>query len=436
MIDRLERARQSGRKIWALLFVLLALFCVIFFAARGRFQATASTSTVGTILAPFEMASSFVGQQIQSISANLWEIATVHEQNKMLKNEVEQLRQQNTTAAEYAAENERLRELLSYKQGAHQFDLLAARVIGRDTALWTSMIVIDRGAKDGVRENMPVVTGKGLVGHVTEVDPVSSKVQLILDARSSVGTLVQRAESRVTGILTGTMDNPYMPQMINIPRNADVEDGDAVVTSGFGGIYPKGIAVGRVASQHSDDSGLLKVAVIETAVDFQRLEDVAIITASREAPSRFSRSRSAPGLRRQHRFRRRRRRRRHREEISPFCPFLSAPLCSSIFFSAAHFHLWCCSRPADLGDGLLFLPAWECVGGIGRIFSWTGTGSQYRLLFRFECISADLDWVVFRALFGSRASGAVLFPYYGIRCCNSGEISELGTGRVSARLSL
>ena len=280
MIDRLERARQSGRKIWALLFVLLALLCVIFFAARGRFQATASTSTVGTILAPFEMVSSFVGQQIQTITANVWEIATVHEQNKMLKSEVEQLRQQNTTAAEYAAENERLRELLSYKQGAHQFDLLAARVIGRDTALWTSMIVVDRGSKDGVRE----VTGQGLVARVTEVGPVSSKVQLILDARSSVGTIIQRSESRVTGILTGTMDNPYMPQMVDIPRNADVEDGDAVVTSGFGGIYPKGIAVGRVSAQHSDDSGLLKVAVIETAVDFRRLEDVAIITASHEAP--------------------------------------------------------------------------------------------------------------------------------------------------------
>ncbi len=267
MIDRLERARQSGRKIWALLFVLLALFCIIFFAARGRFQVTASTGTVGTVLAPFEMAASFIGQQIQTVTANVWEIATVHEQNKMLKNEVEQLRQENTTAAEYAAENERLRELLAYKQGAHQFDLLAARVIGRDAELWTSTIVVDRGSKDGVRENMPVVTGKGLVGHVTEVGPVSSKVQLILDARSSVGTIVQRPESRVTGILTGTMDNPYMPQMVNIPRNADVEDGDAVVTA-----------------QHSDDSGLLKVAVIETAVDFQRLEDVAIITASREAP--------------------------------------------------------------------------------------------------------------------------------------------------------
>ena len=284
MIDRLGRARRSGPKIWALLFVLLALFCVIFFAARGRFQATASTTTVGTVLAPFEMAFSWCAGQIRSVTSNIWEIATVHEQNKMLKNEIEQLRRENTMAEEYAAENVRLRELLSYKQSAHQFDLLAARVIGRDAALWTSMIVVDRGARDGVRENMPVVTGNGLVGRVTDVSPLSSKVQLILDVRSSVGTLIQRSDSRVTGIVTGTIDNPYMPQMVNIPRNADVEDGDAVVTSGFGGIYPKGIMVGRVAAQRGDDSGLLKIAVIETAVDFQRLEDVAIITASREAP--------------------------------------------------------------------------------------------------------------------------------------------------------
>lgn len=284
MIDRIGRARQAGHKIWALLFVLLTLFCIIFFAARGRFQASASTSTAGTVLAPFEMVFSYVGQQIQHITSNLWEIATVHEQNQLLKNEIEQLRQQNTMAEEYAAENMRLREILAYKQSAHQFDLLAARVIGRDSALWTSMIVVDRGSSDGVRENMPVLTGKGLVGHVMEVGPISSKVQLILDVRSSVGTLIQRPESRVTGIVTGTMDNPYMPQMVNIPRNADVEDGDVIVTSGFGGIYPKGIVVGRVSSQHGDDSGLLKVAVVETAVDFQRLEDVAIITASREAP--------------------------------------------------------------------------------------------------------------------------------------------------------
>lgn len=135
MIDRIGRARQAGHKIWALLFVLLTLFCIIFFAARGRFQASASTSTAGTVLAPFEMVFSYVGQQIQHITSNLWEIATVHEQNQLLKNEIEQLRQQNTMAEEYAAENMRLREILAYKQSAHQFDLLAARVIGRDSTL-------------------------------------------------------------------------------------------------------------------------------------------------------------------------------------------------------------------------------------------------------------------------------------------------------------
>ena len=137
---------------------------------------------------------------------------------------------------------------------------------------------------NGIQNDMPVVTPQGLVGRVVEAGPNSSKVQLILDPRSSVGTIVQRAESRVTGIVQGDMDNPTMPQMVNIPKNADVVEGDVIVTSGFGGIYPKGIIVGLVSSLKNDDGGLLKIGVLESAVDFQKLEDVMVITASREAP--------------------------------------------------------------------------------------------------------------------------------------------------------
>ncbi len=283
-MNRLKRDRKPNRRGWALILVFVCIFCLIFFAARGRFQTPVVNKTVSVVLAPFEKGVSWISSKLSSLTSDIWDIMTVHEQNKMLRNEVDQLRVQNLQANEYAAENARLRSLLGYKQAASQFDLVAARVIGREADTWSCVIVIDRGTMDGVQEKMPVVTEKGLVGHVVEAGPNYSKVQLILDPRSSVGTLVQRAESRVVGIVKGDVENPTMPQMVNIPKNADIEEGDTIVTSGFGGLYPKGLVVGTVSSLENDEAGLLKIALLEPAVDFQRLEDVAVIVASREAP--------------------------------------------------------------------------------------------------------------------------------------------------------
>ncbi|BAL84111.1 putative rod shape-determining protein MreC [Selenomonas ruminantium subsp. lactilytica TAM6421] len=284
MSNRVRRDKEDGRKGWAMVFVTISLFCIIFFAARGRFQAPVSSQAVSLVLSPFQQAVSWVANEVHYVTGAVWEMATLYEQNKMLRNEVEQLRGINLQANEALAENERLRAMVGYTQSARQFDMVAARVIGRESDTWSRMIVIDRGTASGVKEDMPVVTPQGLVGRVVEAGPNSSKVQLILDPRSSVGTIVQRAESRVTGIVQGDMDNPTMPQMVNIPKNADVVEGDVIVTSGFGGIFPKGIIVGLVSSLKNDDGGLLKIGVLESAVDFQKLEDVLVITASREAP--------------------------------------------------------------------------------------------------------------------------------------------------------
>ncbi|MDY4697159.1 MAG: rod shape-determining protein MreC [Selenomonas montiformis] len=284
MSSRVRKSRNPHRRLWVLLIVLVSIFCVIFFAARGRFQVPVTSRAVLLVLSPFQQAVSWAGDQVSGLTRNIWDIATVYEQNKMLRNEVGQLRVQNLEASEALAENERLRALIGYKQTMTQFDLVAARVIGRESATWSRMIVINRGRKDGVDADMAVVTEKGLVGHVVEAGWNTSKVQLILDPRSSVGTIVQRAESRVAGIVQGDLDNPMMPQMVNIPKNADVVEGDVIVTSGFGGIYPKGIVVGLVSSLQNDSGGLLKVGLLEPAVDFQKLEDVMVITVSREAP--------------------------------------------------------------------------------------------------------------------------------------------------------
>lgn len=284
MSNRDKWTETGVRKAFILFFVVASVFCIVFFAAPGRFSTPLSSMAVSTVLAPFQGFVSWVGSQVNYVTSTCWEIYTVHEQNKMLRNEVAQLREQNVMANEYAAENERLRELLGYKNAASQFDLLPARVIGRESATWSSMIVINQGTASGVHENMAVVTQLGLVGHVTEAGPNYSKVQLILDSRSSVGTLVQRPESRVTGIVEGDMENPTMPRMVSIPKTADVLEDDIIVTSGFGGVYPKGIVVGRVQVIKNEEGGLLKYAVLEPAVNFQKLEDVAVIVSSREKP--------------------------------------------------------------------------------------------------------------------------------------------------------
>lgn len=284
MANKIRREKRSGQKIIALIFVFLSVFCIVFFAARGKFAAPVASQGLMLILSPFQSIVSWTGAHLASITSTVQDFRTVHEQNKQLRMEVEQLRAQNLEASEFAAENQRLRALLGYQEAAKQFDLLAARVIGRESATWTSMIMINRGSADGLTTDMAVVTELGLVGHLSEVGINSSKVQLILDPRSSVGTLVQRPESRVAGIVEGDYNNPTMPRMVNIPKDADVQVGDVIVTSGFGGVYPKGIVVGHVKEIRNDEGGLLKYGVLETTVNFQKLEDVAVIVLSREAP--------------------------------------------------------------------------------------------------------------------------------------------------------
>ena len=178
MNNKLRKEKKTGKKIIALIFVFISVFCCVFFAARGKFNARATDGIAMTLMAPFQRAFSWAGSQLTFIKDNVNEISHLHEQNKQLREEVEILRAQNLTASEYASENQRLRNLLGYKQAAIQFDLVAASVIGRESASWSSVIVINRGTLDGVADNMAVVTEMGLVGHVMEAGLNSSKVQL------------------------------------------------------------------------------------------------------------------------------------------------------------------------------------------------------------------------------------------------------------------
>ena len=281
---RRVRVDSSNRRtiiLWVAVFIVGLL---AFTTVKGKYDLKISENVVNTILSPFQSAITSISNVTKKIGVISWEMVTVYEQNKMLRSEVEQLRQRDVNVNEIMAENTRLTNIFNYKNAVKQFDTAVAKIISYDSSNLTNSITINLGAKDGMQKNMPVITPQGLVGTIVAVYEHSAKVQLILDPRSAVGAIIQRPESRVIGIMQGSVGVQTLAKMVNIPRDADVVVGDNVLTSGYGGLYPKGIVIGEVVEVTNEAGGLLKYATVKTAVDFYRIEEVLVIVNSREAP--------------------------------------------------------------------------------------------------------------------------------------------------------
>jgi rod shape-determining protein MreC len=274
--------RRLNKRTVILAVAVLTVFLLALSAARGKYNFYWSERIVTVVLTPVEYVVSRVGYSVRHAGTTVGELIEVYRQNQALKAENENLRREILNDTEIVAENARLKAMLDYRKATPQFDTVVATVVARDPAAWTNVIVINRGTDHGVAKDMAVVTPQGLVGSVVQAYNNSAKVQLILDPRSAVGALVQRPESRVAAIVEGSSTKPLAPRMINIARDADIIKGDKVITSGFGGIYPKGILVGEVVDVVNEEGGLLKYAVLKPAADFDRLEEVAVIVRSRE----------------------------------------------------------------------------------------------------------------------------------------------------------
>lgn len=193
-------------------------------------------------------------------------------QAKGLRKENELLKNQINSLNELYIENTRLKEILSLKQ-ISPFQLAACKVIGRDPSNWASSIIVDKGRKDGIKKNQLVITAFGVAGKVTEVGLSVSKITLVNDPDFNIPAVVRR--SRQEGMVSGMLQKSLTMRYIDY--DADIIAGDTVVTSGFEGMYPKGIVIGRVIGFGRDATGLSRHAIIEPAVDVYRLEEVLVI---------------------------------------------------------------------------------------------------------------------------------------------------------------
>jgi len=199
-------------------------------------------------------------------------LLSVRDENEALRARVAALEEEDLQLREALVESGRLRRIAEMREG---FDvpMRPAQVVGQDVSPWFHSVLIDRGRSEGVHSGMPVVTDRGVVGLVTATAPHAGRTLLVLDAQSAIDGIVQR--SRARGIVRGQgTDRLAFEYYV---RGDDVQVGDTVITSGFGGVYPKGLRLGEVVEVHAEPTRLLHQAVLRPAVDFGRLEQVFVM---------------------------------------------------------------------------------------------------------------------------------------------------------------
>lgn len=259
--------RRKKGKLWLVLLVLALILVSIPLGPTRILKASFSV-----IVAPVLTAAGYVQSQIRSIKGSLATRETLLAENNLLKEKVDRLNSALNKLKETSAENQRLASLLEFKKQG-DYDVIPARVVGRDPANWYESVFIDKGTASGAGVDMPVVTSEGLVGKIVEASLNVSKVLLIIDRNSRVGAMVQ--SSRDYGVLEGAANG--VCRLNYLSRNAVVNISDDVVTSGLGAVYPKGLMIGKIVKVGIDDFSLNKYAELEPACDFSKVEEVLIL---------------------------------------------------------------------------------------------------------------------------------------------------------------
>jgi rod shape-determining protein MreC len=194
------------------------------------------------------------------------------QENKKLRQMMSELAEENRQFREALLASERYRLIGEMREQLPQ-PMISASLVGADSSSWFRTVLLDKGEGDGVKRGMAVVTADGAVGHVVAVSSRAAKVLLVTDRASSVDVMVER--SRARGIVEGHTES--LCRLKYVVHGDDVREGDHLLSSGMGGIFPKGLPVGRVARISSEKHGLFQNAVVEPAVDFNKLEEVFVI---------------------------------------------------------------------------------------------------------------------------------------------------------------
>ncbi|MDO9065592.1 MAG: rod shape-determining protein MreC [Chloroflexota bacterium] len=264
------KALRGKAVLLAIVFAVVSLLSLVLDRAEAL---TPLRNLVLQATTPVQWAVSGVVTGIGDAVGGIQDLGRFREENRRLSLEVDDLRARVVRLQEAEIENRSLREELGFKQAYPAYDLLPAEVVGRDPSNYLQYLQVDKGTADGVRVGAVAVAPQGLLGRVVAAGNNFCRILLVNDSSSSVNVLLQ--SSRASGVASGQFGGTLL--MKYIPQGEVVRLGDMVLTSGLGGNFPKGLVVGQVSQVRQKDIELFQEAVVESLIDFRRLEVVYLI---------------------------------------------------------------------------------------------------------------------------------------------------------------
>ncbi|MGN0162911.1 MAG: rod shape-determining protein MreC [Candidatus Ornithomonoglobus sp.] len=264
-------------KKWRVILIIAVLLAAAGFGLEHFTGYNPVSTVVNTIAAPVKTGFSYIASSVANFRDFIWDMRAYKEDNARLVAENNELKMMLKDVSAYREENENLQELLDLKNSMVEYSTVAARVISYSGNNWYELVEINKGSLSGLAVGNAVLTEDGVVGRITSVGPNYSIVRTILDSESAVGIKVSRTEG--SGLVEGDDEliGSAQCKLSFLDRNTPLIVGDIVETSGTGGIFPAGFVVGTVMSISADSTGALNYAVINPAVDFDKLSEVLVI---------------------------------------------------------------------------------------------------------------------------------------------------------------
>jgi rod shape-determining protein MreC len=263
--------RRYGLLIFAIVLLLSALI-LMSLRAKQRKEVEFFDALLMEICSPVQKAATLVIKTVQGTFEQYVFLVNLEKENRMLKQKIAWLQEENRQMKEMKLANERLRQLLQFRE-KNSPSMIGAEVIGRDPSSWFRAVTIDKGERDGVEKGMAVISPAGVIGQILKTAPHYATVLLLTDYNSAIDSIVQR--TRAKAIVEGKGENRC--QLKYLRRAEEVAVGDVVVTSGLTGNFPKGLMVGEIKRVDKKGHGVFQYAELVPSVDLTQLEEVFVI---------------------------------------------------------------------------------------------------------------------------------------------------------------